>query len=98
MPGGLVGRFVFRNCLVVGLLLVVIEHALHAFLVPTRWVLCVCHGFFRRRRRTIRTINGVFARVVDGMTLMWRRPPTSRARITPCARRGSSRRRMHLSN
>jgi hypothetical protein len=28
---------------------------------------------------TIRTINGVFARVVDGMTLMRRRPPTSTA-------------------
>jgi hypothetical protein len=34
-----------------------------------------------RHQLTIRTINGVFARVLDGMTLMRRRPPTSTAGV-----------------
>ena len=50
-------RFVFRDRLLVRLLLVVGEHALHAFLVPARWVLCVCHGFFRRRRSAFKAFG-----------------------------------------
>lgn len=44
---------------------------------------------FAPASETIRTINGLFARAIDGMPLMRPRPPASTARIAPHARRGT---------
>src|SRR2546426_7628540 len=52
----------------------------NAFHNPTS-IACSGRLSMKYLTKTIRTINGVFARVVDGMTLMRRRPPTSTARI-----------------
>jgi hypothetical protein len=56
-----------------------LNQAAHAAVKTKGSIFELLYRRFVVRLGTIRTINGVFARVIDGMTLMRRRPPTSTA-------------------